>query len=62
MNDYIMVRTKAVDGKAAIQVWKKSSNPDLSEYKLVQVRDNGMEEYVHQDEYEVYKKIFEKKE
>ena len=61
MNDFILVRHKAIEGRHPVEVYKKSSKPDLREYKLVRVRDNGMEEYVHQDEYEVYKKIFEKK-
>ena len=48
-------------GKIHVEMTKKSS-VDLTEYKMVQVRDNGMEEYVHVDEYDIYKKMYEKME
>lgn len=59
MNNYIVVRNKPdKNGKINTQITKKDK-VDLTEYKMVQVRDNGMEEYVHLDEYEIYKKIYD---
>jgi|LakMenEpi03Aug12_release.lakeMendotaPanAssembly.Ray.scaffolds.fasta_scaffold435683_3 hypothetical protein len=62
MSDFIVIRHMTDNrGKIHVEMTKKSS-VDLTEYKMVQVRDNGMEEYVHVDEYDIYKKMYEKME
>jgi hypothetical protein len=53
MSDFIVIRHMTDNrGKIHVEMTKKSS-VDLTEYKMVQVRDNGMEEYVHVDEYDI---------
>lgn len=58
MNDTVMIRPKRNErsgkGNAGFVLMKHSKNPDLSEHVFLN-ESNGVDVYVHKDDYEHYK-------
>jgi len=60
LSEFLMIRNRTKEGTAAIQVWRKTSRPDLTEYVFLRKGKDNIDKYCHKDDYKVYKMLFDK--
>lgn len=59
-NEFLLITSKREsEHHVVVTLHLKVNEPDLTDYVLIRTKENGLEEYVHKDDFEFYKKIYD---